>query len=257
MSQRQGVPSALPQIVRYWDQRSQGYALQVDAESKNNLQDAYLPWFESIQTNGAVLDVGCGPGFFSTLLARAGYRVTALDASSEMLEKARQRAESAGVCVDFIQGDAQNLPFAGDSFDCVCSRNLVWNLEFPQSAYREWLRVLKPGGILVIFDGNHYRYLFDERYARVHCPWVESGTHQMLGVDARVIDGIAADLPLSREARPAWDEKTLSDLGASVQSTVLRTLTDPATGEVLAADFVLLAEKSSASSASSNACRQA
>ena len=235
--------SVLPQITRYWDQRAQGYALQVDDEFKESLQDVYLPWFESVVPEGSVLDVGCGPGFFSVLLAKAGFAVTAFDASAEMLKKARERANVMGAYIDAVLGDAQILPFADNTFDCVCSRNLVWNLEMPQTAYREWLRVLKPGGLLLIFDGNNYRYLFDERYARVHKAWEERSDHQMLGVDARVIDDIAARLPLSCRMRPDWDVKTLSELGAQTQSTVLKTLADPKTGEILVTDFVVRAVK--------------
>lgn len=88
--------SVLPQITRYWDQRAQGYALQVDDEFKESLQDVYLPWFESVVPEGSVLDVGCGPGFFSVLLAKAGFAVTAFDASAEMLKKARERANVMG-----------------------------------------------------------------------------------------------------------------------------------------------------------------
>ena len=46
--------SVLPQITRYWDQRAQGYALQVDDEFKESLQDVYLPWFESVVSEGSV-----------------------------------------------------------------------------------------------------------------------------------------------------------------------------------------------------------
>lgn len=179
------------------------------------------------------------------MLAKAGYAVTAFDASTEMLRMACERASATGVCIDAVLGDAQLLPFADSTFDCVCSRNLVWNLELPQTAYREWLRVLKPGGVLLIFDGNHYRYLFDERYARVHKAWEDRSDHQMLGVDARVIDDIAEKLPLTRRMRPEWDVSTLSELGAQAQSTVLKTLTDPKTGEVLVTDFVVRAVKTS------------
>lgn len=65
----------------------------------------------------------------------------------------------------------------------------------------------------------------------------------MLGVDARVIDDIAARLPLSCRMRPDWDVKTLSELGAQTQSTVLKTLADPKTGEILVTDFVVRAVK--------------
>lgn len=241
--------SVLPQIADYWNRRAQGYALQVDHEFEAGLEDAYLPWFGSVTPQGSVLDVGCGPGFFSVILAQAGFSVTAFDASSEMLEKTRERAQSRGVVIDTVLGDAQILPFADNTFDCVCSRNLVWNLELPETAYCEWLRVLKPGGILLVFDGNHYRYLFDDRYARVHQAWEERTDHQMLGVDGSVIDRIAADLPLSRRMRPDWDVQVLTKSGASVQSAVLKTLTDPQTQEVLVTDFVVRAVKPQAKEA--------
>lgn len=245
MTRNENSQSVLPQIAQYWNRRAQGYALQIDDEFKASLQDVYLPWFKTVAAEGSVLDVGCGPGFFSVMLAKAGYAVTAFDASTEMLRMACERASATGVCIDAVRGDAQFLPFADNTFDCVCSRNLVWNLELPQTAYREWLRVLKPGGVLLIFDGNHYRYLFDERYARVHKAWEDRSDHQMLGVDARVIDDIAEKLPLSRRMRPEWDVSTLSELGAQAQSTVLKTLTDPKTGEVLVTDFVVRAVKTS------------
>ena len=58
--------------------------------------------------------------------------------------------------------DAQNLEFEDGVFDVVISRNLTWNLKDPERAYREWCRVLKPGGKLLNFDANWYGYLYDE-----------------------------------------------------------------------------------------------
>lgn len=243
MVHQQDNRSVLQQIAGYWDQRAQGYALQVDAEFEKQLEKTYLPWFKDVPSGGKVLDVGCGPGFFSVALARAGFDVSACDASAEMLAKARERAQSCSMTVETVLGDAQRLTFEDRSFDCVCSRNLVWNLQSPQAAYREWLRVLKPGGVLLVFDGNHYRYLFDERYARVHQDWLNRSQHQMLGVDASVMERIAANLPLGRVMRPQWDEETLEALGARVSSTVLKALTDPLTGEMLVTDFVIKALK--------------
>lgn len=64
--------------------------------------------------------------------------------------------------VSFFRMDAQNLAFMDNSFDVVISRNLTWNLEKPDQAYREWCRVLKSGGVLLNFDANWYGYLYDE-----------------------------------------------------------------------------------------------
>ena len=58
--------------------------------------------------------------------------------------------------------DAQNLDFKPESFDIIVSRNLTWNLEKPQQAYSEWLKVLKPNGTLLIFDANWYAFLQNE-----------------------------------------------------------------------------------------------
>ena len=48
--------------------------------------------------------------------------------------------------------DAQALEFEDESFDVIISRNLTWNLEKPWQAYREWYRVLKPGGHIMILE---------------------------------------------------------------------------------------------------------
>ena len=49
-----------------------------------------------------------------------------------------------------------------DSFDLIVSRNVIWNLEYPEEALAEWARVLAPGGRMVYFDANWYLYLYDE-----------------------------------------------------------------------------------------------
>ena len=68
----------------------------------------------------------------------------------------------------FSQMDAQDLTFEDDTFDVVLSRNLTWNLEHPDRAYAEWLRVLRPGGVLLNFDANWHAHLFDPELARLY-----------------------------------------------------------------------------------------
>ncbi len=97
-----------------------------------------------------ILDIGTGPGFFSMILAEAGYHVTAVDYTPGMLEKAAQNAAKfigkKKENIEFIRMDAQALDFEDESFDVIVSRNLTWNLPHPEMAYKEWLRVLKKGG---------------------------------------------------------------------------------------------------------------
>jgi ubiquinone/menaquinone biosynthesis C-methylase UbiE len=73
-----------------------------------------------------------------------------------MLDCARKNADACNVSVDFRLGDAECLPFADNSFDAVVNRWVLWTVQNPKVALSEWTRVLKPGGRLLIFDGNWY-----------------------------------------------------------------------------------------------------
>ena len=101
-----------------------------------------------------VLDVGTGAGLLALLYAELGHDVTGLDFSRAMLEEAQERARRHGLPVEFVRGDAEGLPFKSESFDVVTNRIVIWSLSNPGVAVREWARVLKPGGRIVLF-GNH------------------------------------------------------------------------------------------------------
>ncbi len=100
------------------------------------------------------LDVGCGTGFISFELAASGHRVTGIDFAASMLEEARRKAAESRTPIRFEQGDAENLPFGACSFDLVVSRHVLWTLPHPVAAVVEWVRVLRPGGRLVVLDSQ-------------------------------------------------------------------------------------------------------
>ena len=112
-----------------------------------------------------ILDVGTGPGFFAILLAEAGYQVTAVDYTEEMLKEAQSNAGGLAECIVWKTGDAQALDVESNSFDAVVTRNVTWNLPRPDFAYKEWLRVLKPEGVLYNFDADWYGHLYNEENA--------------------------------------------------------------------------------------------
>jgi len=100
------------------------------------------------------LDVGCGTGFLTFELAARGHRMTGIDFAPAMLVEARRKAAERGAPVRFEQGDAEQLPFPAAGFDLVISRHLLWTLPHPEAAIDEWIRILRPGGRLVIVDGQ-------------------------------------------------------------------------------------------------------
>lgn len=208
------MSQTLEQIRQYWNSRAEGYTLS----NREELEDEHriFLWEQQIRRalNGRVcrhvLDVGCGPGFFSVLLARLGYEVTAVDYTENMLAEARKNATHYGVDIDFRRMDAQKLDFEDGIFDLVISRNVLWNLEQPEQAYREWLRVLKPNGTLMNFDGNFYYYVTDAEYGD-RTRWEHK---HMQGINANSIDRIGEHLPMAKRLRPEWDVQELQKLGA-------------------------------------------
>jgi SAM-dependent methyltransferase len=101
-----------------------------------------------------VLDLGCGTGTLSVLLAERGHRLRGLDSSARMLAAARAKAVEAGVPVDLVLGEASDPPFEPASADVVLCRHVLWALADPAVAVARWARLLRPGGRLVLIEGN-------------------------------------------------------------------------------------------------------
>src|SRR5579875_584789 len=98
-----------------------------------------------------VLDYGCGHGMAAVVLARRGAWVTALDLSRGYLAEAQQRAVANGVQVEFVQADAECLPFADGSFARIWGNAILHHLDLRLAA-RELYRVLQPGGVAVFCE---------------------------------------------------------------------------------------------------------
>ena len=165
-----------------------------------------------------ILDVGCGPGFFSCILSEMGHRVTGIDASEGMLSCARDNAGKLNVTPSFFIMDVNSIEFPDDSFDVVISRNVTWTLEHPGEVYAEFKRLLKPGGKLIIYDANWHMHFFDEVLMkkvrkREEDHFKKYGTHEIIsGGDMEYMESA----PLTSTMRPQWDKKTLEGLGMEV-----------------------------------------
>jgi len=109
----------------------------------------------AVQPGEHALDLCCGTGDVSFALAKCGATVTGLDFSKEMLAIAATRAAkspSAEHNPQFIQGDAQKLPFADQSFDAITVGYGLRNLADWEAGLSEMVRVARPGARLVVLD---------------------------------------------------------------------------------------------------------
>ncbi|MFF3913473.1 class I SAM-dependent methyltransferase [Streptomyces sp. NPDC001852] len=98
-----------------------------------------------------VLDLGCGTGSLSLLAAEQGHRVTGVDSSPAMVERAR--AKLAGRDAVILRGQAATPPVGEQRFDVVLVRHVLWTLPEPARALRHWRDLLRPGGRFVLVEG--------------------------------------------------------------------------------------------------------
>ena len=168
-----------------------------------------------VKPGDRVLDVGTGPGFFACILSEEGLEVTAIDQSAGMLEKARENAAKLGVHPTFMHMNVNQMDFLDESFDVIVNRNVTSTLQYPEKLYAEFKRVLKPGGMLLIYDANWHAHLYDPELmkkvrAREEAHFRKYGTREVVTEDN---PEFLATCPMTRYKRPEWDERVLTDLG--------------------------------------------
>jgi ubiquinone/menaquinone biosynthesis C-methylase UbiE len=210
---KQAEKPTVDKMHTYWQGRASSWGSDY---SKAQLEEIstqirkYLP-----EGKQAVLDVGTGPGAVAASMALLGQEVTGIDLCSNMIRRARAAAERLELPIRYLVTEAGELPFADDSFDIIISRNLTWALPEPEETFRQWQRVLKPGGLLIYWDGNHYLYQYDEQaYRDRELVFQKIGTvHGGERFDPTLCDNAARELPLSKLSRPEnWDEIILPRL---------------------------------------------
>jgi ubiquinone/menaquinone biosynthesis C-methylase UbiE len=143
-------------VRKSWDQSSSRY----DSCPGHGIGtgDEKAAWKQELsrdlpQLKQKVLDAGCGTGVMGLLFAEMGHQVTGVDLSEGMLSKAREKANEQNLPFELGKADAEHLPFHDRTFDVVVTRHLLWTLPHPGLALKEWHRVLKEGGRLLIIDG--------------------------------------------------------------------------------------------------------
>ena len=100
-----------------------------------------------------ILDIGCGTGSLSLVLAEFGHEVTGIDLSPEMIALAESKAQAASQPITFHVMDAAFPQLAPQQFDAILCRHLLWTLPEIDQVLQRWIRLLKPGGRLVLVEG--------------------------------------------------------------------------------------------------------
>ncbi len=148
-------------IRDYWSLRAQTYdaspghgiARHAEIEAWSQLIRRHLGDGEG----RAALDLACGTGVMSMLMHGLGFDVTGLDFTEPMMARARRKAGEANAPIRFLSRDAEETMEPDNSYDVIIARHLVWTLTDPDKAFADWLRILKPGGRLLIIDGDFVR----------------------------------------------------------------------------------------------------
>lgn len=204
-------------IIHYWAKRKEGFLEQRREELHSSLAqrwmeqiEHYIPKIKSLN----ILDIGCGAGFFSILLAKKGHRVVGVDLTPEMVEAARILAKEENVDGCFQIMDAENLKFENESFDVIISRNLTWTLPNAAKAYQEWCRVLKQDGVLLNFDANYGTCDFTDT-----SQLPEEHAHNQIEKEMMMeCETIKRQLAVNHYSRPAWDLDVLQRIGVRTVS---------------------------------------
>ncbi|ULG72404.1 class I SAM-dependent methyltransferase [Macrococcus brunensis] len=214
-------------IRDHWNKSAADYSEIVRQELTSDISSRWQHYVQNaIHKEGTIelLDVGTGPGIFPVLLADEHLHVTGIDLSEGMIEQAKNNIQTAGVSADVFVRDAADTQFPAASFDVIICRNLVWTLERPVAAYQEWHRLLKPGGQLLIFDGewygHHYHADRQERFqtlARYVKDTCQVNVYNYGGEEHPDDHEMMHHLYLSDKKRPDWDISTLETIGFTIE----------------------------------------
>lgn len=135
-------------LATFKENQKKSWGLFAPIEIFTTMPAATLVNFSGLKSGQKVLDVGCGTGVVAITAARFGAKVSAMDLSPVLIERANENAAIAEVQVNFQEGDVESLSYADDSFDVVLSQYGHMFAPRPEVAIKEMLRVLKPGGTI-------------------------------------------------------------------------------------------------------------
>ena len=200
-------------ITHYWAHRAEAFQTQRIREFEDEKHVRWLEEFNHYIPHDRtlrVLDLGTGTGFFAFVFAAEGHEAIGIDLTPDMIERARETIDILGLDATFRIMDAEHPEFEPESFDVLVTRNLTWTLPHLTEAYREWYKLLKPGGVLINFDADYYSAL--EQAEEVELP--ENHAHKLVPEYMKAEnDAITTEVGAYQMPRPQWDVQLLVEAG--------------------------------------------
>jgi ubiquinone/menaquinone biosynthesis C-methylase UbiE len=194
----------------YSEPTAGGYALRVRREKVMALFD---------QAGGTVIDVGCGPGVMAQQLADRGCTYTGIDPSKRMLEICRTRF-AGHPQMQFVPGEAMDLAFPAEHFDAALCIGVIDGVPDRSQAVRELLRVLRPGGTLIIsFTNAVSPYSWWKKYAYYPAVRRIQALHGYVGHRARRVVS-----PPDPKGRTLYSKSKACDLLESEGAQIVQVL---------------------------------
>jgi Methylase involved in ubiquinone/menaquinone biosynthesis len=139
------------EVANQWD------TMREDFFSDEIREKAYTT--AEVEVGKLAADIGAGTGFITEGLLRKGLKVIAVDQSDEMIHQMKQKFKDFEE-VDYRQGEAENLPIEDNKVDYVMANMYLHHVNEPLLAINEMVRILKPGGKLVITDLDEHNHEF-------------------------------------------------------------------------------------------------
>ncbi len=141
---------------RYWDQAAASF----DDEPDHGLHPPPVlhAWTAFLRqwlppTSAAVLDVGCGTGSLSVVMAGLGHQVTGIDRSPAMIAHAQAKANAQGKTITFHVMDAARPQLSSATYNVIVCRHLLWALSHPDLVLERWADLLVPHGRMILIEG--------------------------------------------------------------------------------------------------------